>query len=573
MARNAKTLLLGVTILLLAACGRKSAPTQSVYATAYALVTQTAIAQAKLPTNTITNTLPATVKPSDTATPSASNEILVTSDVVAPSPTSAPQAPLVNNPTSIPTAQRINPTTFSTQSPSGELSNNLFSSTNTPTPTRIPTVSNRTPTIPPPDQGLIGLWQQYPTGQTFRFNPDGTYLLGDSFQNLASQPLEEGQFVIQNEQITLTGSSSSDSCKGMSGSYQIQTPSSGQRLFILVQDLCFDRLKLMPGKPWYWLPLQPDATPVATSAAERPVVVLPLTGPLADLDAKITGLTWYNDYLIFLPQNPNFVGDNKSDLFAVQRSDIIAFINGVTSALPPPLPVPFNDTGLPNLLPGFQGYQAIAIAGERVYLIALADPGSGPRSYLVAGNIATELSAINLDVSKIVEIPVPASALNRIYRALFITNDNILALSEFNGAVNPSPASQRFDTSLNKLESVSLSGSEYRLTDATAPDANGRIWVLNIFVPGDPGATTGVEPLAQLYGKGVTHQVFDYVERLIQYQFSSTGITLTASPPVQLELSAHGPRNWQGVARLGDQGFLVVTDQQTGTIFGYINNP
>ena len=48
---------------------------------------------------------------------------------------------------------------------------------------------------------------------------------------------------------------------------------------------------------------------------------------------------------------------------------------------------------------------------------------------------------------------------------------------------------------------------------------------------------------------------------------------LTANPPIQFELSASSPRNWQGLTALGDQGFLAVSDQGNSTILGYVDKP
>jgi hypothetical protein len=58
------------------------------------------------------------------------------------------------------------------------------------------------------------------------------------------------------------------------------------------------------------------------------------------------------------------------------------------------------------------------------------------------------------------------------------------------------------------------------------------------------------------------------VERLVEFQYSESGITLAATPPLQLELG-DDPRNWEGIVRLDDRGFLLTTDWCLETILAF----
>lgn len=40
------------------------------------------------------------------------------------------------------------------------------------------------------------------------------------------------------------------------------------------------------------------------------------------------------------------------------------------------------------------------------------------------------------------------------------------------------------------------------LTDVAGPEANGQLWAVNKYAPGDAGAISGPDVLAQLYGQG-----------------------------------------------------------------------
>ncbi|MGD9316494.1 MAG: hypothetical protein PVG56_06655, partial [Anaerolineae bacterium] len=77
--------------------------------------------------------------------------------------------------------------------------------------------------------------------------------------------------------------------------------------------------------------------------------------------------------------------------------------------------------------------------------------------------------------------------------------------------------------------------------------------------------------------QGPTHAQAETVERLLEFEYSESGIDLVDRPPIQLELmdSFLGGlgRNWEGLARLDDRGFLLVTDLFPGTILGFVPAP
>jgi hypothetical protein len=115
---------------------------------------------------------------------------------------------------------------------------------------------------------------------------------------------------------------------------------------------------------------------------------------------------------------------------------------------------------------------------------------------------------------------------------------------------------------------------EYRLTDATPLDRQGRFWAIDVFYAGERSLRTEDDPLSMAFGEGKTHSQLDIVERLIELQYSPDGITLTGTPPIQLQLVGRNrPRNWEGLARLDEIGFLMVTDKWPETILGFIANP
>jgi hypothetical protein len=403
-----------------------------------------------------------------------------------------------------------------------------------------------------------------------QFNPDGTYRLSSSYRDLLTDVLDEGQYVIQNDQVSLTGSASSLNCKLLAGAYQFQTLADGQRLLNRLQDVCYERQLVISGKPWYWLPVRPGAVPPALTAIEQPLTIIPLSGPLSNPDARVAGLAWAGDTLLILPEKPAFLNDGKSYLFALSRSDLAAILNGVIPGPLSPQQLTLVDASVTAQIPGFLGYQAVEVIGEQLYLLAQGSLNNSPRSYLVSGSLSAELTSLTLDPGKIVELPAQPANANRPYRSLLASADVLLALPELSGLKsNPAPLALRYDRSLSALGSLPLTGIEYALSGVTRPDSTGRFWALNRWLPGEAGGLSGLDPLALLYGEGVTHQVFDQVERLAAFQVTAGGVVLAASSPVQLELSARGARDWQGLAEFGDQGFLLAGNQP-GVILAFL---
>jgi len=319
------------------------------------------------------------------------------------------------------------------------------------------------------------------------------------------------------------------------------------------------------------LPAQP--TPTATPVAETQIREIPLTGPLADGDAQISGLTWYGDHLILLPQYPNFFTEEGDGfLFAIPKSDLMAFLDGTQSDPLTPLQIPFIAPGLQEEIAGFEGYEAIVFVGdEQGFLTIEAETEEGVTGYLVSGSMASDLSALTLDTTVLAEIEPQSEVGNMSEETMLVTDEGLVTIYEANGTqVNDTPVGHRFSLTLTSTGTISFPQVEYRITDATGLDENNRFWAINYFFPGDEALLPETDPLAEAYGEGPTHSQNEGVERLVEFQYSETGITLTDVPPIQLELLAEDLRNWEGLVRLDDLGFLIATDSFPETILGFV---
>lgn len=317
------------------------------------------------------------------------------------------------------------------------------------------------------------------------------------------------------------------------------------------------------------------STPPAGTSTERPVIEIPLTGPIAAARAEISGMAWYGDELILLPQYPGRFDDA---LFALSEEEIRTFLAGDSEGPLDPRPIPFNAEGV-DTVSGFEGYESIAFSGDRVYLTIEARANDGMVGYLVSGTVYGTTTAgpgeIRIDVEDRTEILPQAPLANMTDETLVVLDGQLLTFYEANGTnVNPEPVGHLFSAeTLAPLGTLPFPTVEYRITDATAPNAEGHFWALNVFWSGDAEKLQpGPDQLAAQYGEGTTHARSEGVERIVEYWYEENAILRPQEPPLWLELRDDGEtRNWEGLVTLGDEGFLLVTDQHPETILGFVS--
>ena len=90
------------------------------------------------------------------------------------------------------------------------------------------------------------------------------------------------------------------------------------------------------------------------------------------------------------------------------------------------------------------------------------------------------------------------------------------------------------------------------------------LWSDDLFIQQDD------DEFWQQYGQGKSHASSKNVERLIELQWTGTEIQRTDRAPLNLALVTSTGRNWEGLVRLDDLGFLLVTDKHPKTLLGYV---
>lgn len=351
-------------------------------------------------------------------------------------------------------------------------------------------------------------------------------------------------------------------------------------VFLFLLNACGAKVTLIPEKPivtvlptvTHDLQKTHEYAELPKNVSEVDILEIPLPAPLDKPNAEISGMDWYGDKLVILPQYPDrFVVDNFGSLFYINKSDIIAFIEN-----PPYSPVtiqriPFDQAGIQDDLAGFEGFEAIAFYEDHFYVTVETKPGINMKGYIYQGEVKDNLSLLTIDADTYQEIRPQVKYINASDEAMLIFNQKVVTFFEDYGEnKNNDPLVHVFSLDLREIVTIPMPHIEYRLTDVTRADSDGNFWAMNYFFPGDEHLLPSRDPIAEVYGEGPTHQLYEPVERLVKFHIDENGITLLDQEPVQFALLPDDEaRNWEGLAMLEGYGFLVATDKFPSTILGF----
>ena len=305
---------------------------------------------------------------------------------------------------------------------------------------------------------------------------------------------------------------------------------------------------------------------------EIEILEIPLPEPINIPDAEISGMDWYEDKLVLLPQYPGrFEIDGFGSLFVIEKDDIIDYIGNPDGDPISIERIKFDDGGISKQLKGFEGFESIAFHGNHFYVTVETKPGASMLGYVYRGTIDQDLGIMSIEPEVFQEIKPQAWFANASEEAILIHNDVVYTFFEDYGLhKNNNPVVHTFDLDLNELGTISMAHLEYRMTDVTGVDSQGRFWGMNYFYPGDVYLLPASDPIAEKYGEGASHQTYDPVERLVEFQITEGGIQILDQAPLQFKLMPDNEaRNWEGLVSLKELGFLVITDKFPSTILGF----
>ena len=291
---------------------------------------------------------------------------------------------------------------------------------------------------------------------------------------------------------------------------------------------------------------------------ERTPTLLKIGGPMKNSDEEISGMDWYNDNLILLPENLN------GYVFAIKKTELDSRINGNDTTTIFPEQIKFNTPNYKELVPGFDSFEAIAFRGYEVYLTIEIRFVDSMSCLLARGHIDEKTLEITVPEQNLTVIDVPTFVDNMSYESLVVDKNRVIAIFEANGdSLIKAPYALSINSSANDIKKYSLPPINYRIADATKIDKNNRFWVINYFFPGDLKVLKpSNDILASKYGNGPSHSRSNRVERLIEYEIKNGKISLTKSAPIEIELEGEKTsRKWEALARYGNEGFLIATDK------------
>ncbi|MCB1183494.1 hypothetical protein KDM41_08670 [bacterium] len=316
-----------------------------------------------------------------------------------------------------------------------------------------------------------------------------------------------------------------------------------------------------------------DERPAARTVAP---VLLDLAGPLADPRAEVSGMTWKGDTLVVLPQDPTlFAGAGQLGFFVMTRTQLLAALDDPAARPLTARQVNCLAPGLSRIVKGFDGLEAMGLLGDRCYLTVEAGDETGMAGYLACGRYDVVNDEVVIDMTKLTSIPLGLNIPNVAEETIVVADGQVITISEANGRnVNPHPVAKVFSPELEFLVTIPMPPVEYRVTDATAVDDEGRFWVVNYFWPPEREKLRPADDPEPPPPGG--YDLDRCIERLLELRLVRTCvrgdyIERTETPPVYLEPAADGVcRNWEAIVRLGDRGFLLMTDKYPGTLLAFV---
>jgi len=318
-----------------------------------------------------------------------------------------------------------------------------------------------------------------------------------------------------------------------------------------------------------------DAITDLNTNIEYEVEIIKLAPPLNHKDIEISGLAWCADTLIVVPQYPErFVENAKSYLYGISKKVILDYVRGKDRSPISAKPIRVFENNIREKMSLFEGFEAIACSDTSVWLSIEAQNFFGTHeAYIVPAdpNLTSTEPSISIRTDQIRRIKSQSGIQNKGEEAIVLYNKHLVSLHEVNDKrMVPFPKAHRIETELGTQSEISMEHLPYRLTDATDVDNQGRFWVINYQYSGDKFNRGADDPIKEKYGVGSSHKQYYNTERLVEFEFGKNSVIRSERPPIQLKMNAKEGRNWEGIARLNNIGFLIATDKHPDTIMGFV---
>ena len=177
--------------------------------------------------------------------------------------------------------------------------------------------------------------------------------------------------------------------------------------------------------------------PSMTETAEPPLVEeieilsIPLPENLTAGRAEISGMAWYGDRLVLLPQYPDrFKSGGFGSLFYIEKSDILNFIGNPGDEPLSVVSIEFDDAGISSMISGFEGFEAIAFNGETFFVTVETRTGTGMLGYVYRGVVRNNLTSMKIEADVFQKVQPQADFSNASEEAILIYEDQVYSFYE-----------------------------------------------------------------------------------------------------------------------------------------------
>lgn len=305
---------------------------------------------------------------------------------------------------------------------------------------------------------------------------------------------------------------------------------------------------------------------------ESEVLRIPLIGEAADRKSEISGLCWYGDNLILLPQYPNSFEGDLGKIFFIQKEKLENFISGKDNSPILPDQYSINLNSLEHLFTLGSGFESITTNNDTAYFTIESMKDGKTETILISGIIDQKEKSIKLNKDSIIKDPTDIFIHNISDESILFHKNRIIPVYEvFGENKNNNPKVSIFDTELKFLKKIDFPSIEYRITDLSSVDENGNFWAINYLYPGDIRKLNPTDDkLISKFGLGISHKSEKPIERLVQFNIANDMISLVNKAPIYIELMKGESRNWEGLAKYKTDGFLMATDTFPETILAFI---
>jgi hypothetical protein len=288
--------------------------------------------------------------------------------------------------------------------------------------------------------------------------------------------------------------------------------------------------------------------------------------------AEYSGMCKYNDKVILLPQYPSFfrniVGTDIIFMLTNQQLNEAIKKKGKTELKAKQIKVVNNLSY--KLLPGYEGFEAICYDGQYFYIAVEFNSTTNQSGLLKAQlrNNDTELHILN---EQSIVLDLPANVFNASYESIFLHNDSLYLIYEANGArINKKQIVKKVSKDFSSIEDITIEPIEFRITDVTDFDENGKGWAINYFWPGDlEKYNPEDDSIDNLYD--YCNNIEQGIERIIPLKIEDDAISIDfMREPIYIKRKVLDySSNWEGIVKT-EAGFLIVTDKFPHTILRYI---